>query len=149
MALRFPNGMDECVYFTRRNSDNGKAIAWAFREKCRKCKKSLMGKPKDEKTGSIKIRSPEYTCPSCKFAVPKNEYEDSLTLNIQYTCSCGNSSETAMPFRRKTFQGVKAFVFECGKCKKQIPITKKMSSPKQKKGVVADKEDAEGIDDSA
>jgi predicted RNA-binding Zn-ribbon protein involved in translation (DUF1610 family) len=129
MTLKEPESMEECIYFTRRTIDNGKAMAWVFKEKCPKCGKALMGKPLDPKTGGAKIRAKEYVCPKCGYTVPKKEYEDTLTANIKYTCpKCGNQGETQIPFRRKSFQGVQALVFECGKCKAKIPITKKMKS---------------------
>ncbi|MBD3303717.1 hypothetical protein GF343_01105, partial [Candidatus Woesearchaeota archaeon] len=84
MVLRLPDSMEECVYFTRRNIDKGKVVAWVFKEKCPKCGKALMGKPKDEKTGKVKIRAKEYVCPECGYTAEKGEYEDTLTVNIQY-----------------------------------------------------------------
>ena len=88
MALRQPKSMDECVYFTRRDvGKKGKMTAWVFREKCIKCKKELMGKPRDEKTGKPKIRAKEYECPACHYSVEKEEYEDSLQCCVEYTCS--------------------------------------------------------------
>lgn len=129
--------MDECVYFTRRKlGEKGTAVAWVFKEKCPKCKKALMGKPKDEKTGKIKIRASEYVCSSCGYTMEKGAYEDTLTANIQYTCPyCGYSGEHQMSFKRKKVQmldeegkkkSVDALKFQCAKCKKDILITKKM-----------------------
>lgn len=136
MALRQPESMDEIVYFTRRSLEegkNGKIQAWTFKEKCVKCNKCIMGKPVDKKTGKVQIRAKEYICPECNYTVPKEEYEDSLTCSISYTCPyCGNTDETTIPFKRKNFQGVKSLVFECGKCKQKIPITKKMKAIKGK-----------------
>ncbi|MGV8162522.1 MAG: hypothetical protein ACP5N2_04295 [Candidatus Nanoarchaeia archaeon] len=138
MALKEPESMDELVYFTRRATVDGTLRAWAFREICPKCKKSMMGKPKDSKTGKIKIRDKEYICPACKYAVPAQEYEDTLTLNIDYTCgACKKSGQIAVPFKRKTYMGAKAVVFECQSCKKKIPITKKMKETKDKKAAKA------------
>lgn len=137
MTLKFPDSMEECVYFTRRNIDNGKVVAWVFKEKCPKCGKALMGKPKDEKTGKVKIRAKEYVCPECGHKVEKGEYEDTLTVSIQYTCPhCGNKGETQESFRRKKVRifdeakqkkiAVDAIVFNCDKCGGKITITKKM-----------------------
>lgn len=137
MALQLPDSMDECVYFTRRNIGKGKAIAWVLKEKCPKCGKALMGKPKDEKTGKVKIRAKEYVCPECGYTVEKGAYEDTLTVNIQYTCPhCGNQGEAQESFKRKKVQvfdeeeqkkkSIDAIKFKCGKCGKDILITKKM-----------------------
>lgn len=135
MALKEPENMDELVYFTRRTTADGKVRAWVFREQCPKCKKRLMGKPIDPKTGKCKIREKEYVCPECKYTLPVQEYEDTLTTNIEYTCGgCQKSGQTTVPFKRKNYMGVKAIVFECQFCHKKIPITKKMKEPKAKKG---------------
>lgn len=134
MALKYPESMDDCVYFTRRNIDHGKVMAWVFKGVCPKCKKGLMSKPVDKKTGKVKIRAKEYVCPECSYTVEKNEYEDTLTCNAAYTCPfCSHKGEVRFPYKRKTYKGVKALVFECEKCKKKIPITKKMAESKSKK----------------
>ena len=132
MAFAEPSSMEEVVYFTRRTipgAKEGKVMAWAPREKCPKCKKAMMGKPRDPKTGAVKMRAKEYVCPDCKYTVPKQEYEDTLTCYIKYTCQhCGSAGETSVPFTRKSFEGVKAVVFQCNSCKQKIPITKKMKA---------------------
>ena len=133
MALRFPESMSECVYFTRRSIGNGKAVAWVFREECPSCKKALMSKPKDEKTGKAKIRASEYICPECNHSVEKAEYEDTLTCNIQYTCpECQNAGEVQVPYKRKSYKGAKSVLFNCEKCDAKIAITKKMKALKEK-----------------
>lgn len=122
--------MEECVYFTRRKVDSGRVVAWVFREECPKCGKALMGKPVG-KDGKVKVRAKEYVCPECGHTVEKQQYEDTLTCNIQYTCPhCKHEGETQVPFKRKTFQGVKAIVFKCEGCNEKIPITKKMKEKK-------------------
>ncbi len=134
MALKMPESMDECVYFTRRSQPH--VVAWVFREKCPKCKKALMGKPKDS-SGKVKIRAKEYVCPECGYTMEKGAYEDTLTANIQFTCpKCGFSGEHQMPFRRKKIRifdeeegketMADALVFNCPKCGYKIAITKKM-----------------------
>ncbi len=144
MALKKPNSMDECVYFTSRSIGDGYATAWVFRESCPKCKKAMMGKPKDSKTGKTQIRAKEYICPACKFTMEKQTYEDTLTVNIEYTCpSCKKDGETTVPYKRKKVEGVDAVKFECGSCKARILITKKMKDPKKKK----DKEEEADLDD--
>lgn len=144
MALKEPENMDELVYFTRRTNEDGKVRAWVFKEKCPKCKKGMMRKPIDKKTGKFKIREKEYVCPECNYTVDANEYEDTLTANIEYSCSaCGKSGQIAIPFKRKNFMGVKAIVFECESCHKKIPITKKMKDPKKKKNAAAEIADIE------
>ncbi len=125
MALKQPESMDECVYFTRRAIDKGHAMCWVFKEKCPKCGKAMMGKPTEK--GKVKIRAKEYVCSACGHTVEKQEYEDTLTANIIYTCPyCSHQGEIQIPFKRKTFEGAKALVFECAKCKKKIAITKKL-----------------------
>jgi ssDNA-binding Zn-finger/Zn-ribbon topoisomerase 1 len=132
MGLKFPDSMDECIYFTRRVIGKGKIVAWVFREDCPKCKKALMGKPKGDE-GNIKIRAKEYVCPACNYTVSKEEYEPTLTCSIQYTCpKCGNQGEAQTPYKRKTFEGVPSIVFQCSKCNEKIGITKKMKASKKK-----------------
>lgn len=139
--VKFPNSMDEVVYFTRRAiGENGKVVCWAYKQNCPKCKKAMMGKPKDDK-GKIKIRAKEYKCPSCSYTVEKKEYEDGLTAEAQYTCpSCKFSGEIGFPYKRKKIEGIDTLRFQCQKCKGNIDITKKM----KKKG---SKEDGEAEDD--
>ncbi len=137
MTLVEPKSMDECVYFTNRILDKGKIRCWVFKEKCPKCEKSLMGKPRDPKTGKPKIRADEYQCPDCKYTLPQQEYEDSLTANIQYTCRhCDHSGELQIPFKRKKVKiidevemkskMIESLRFQCQKCSKNLDITKKM-----------------------
>lgn len=134
MALRQPKSMEECVYFTRRVMEKGKAVAWVFREECPACHKALMGKPINKKTGRAKVRSTEYVCPQCNHTVPKQEYEDTLVCNIEYVCPhCGHDGETQVPFKRKKYKGVDSVIFLCEECNEKIPITKKMKEPKKPK----------------
>ena len=141
MALKQPSSMDECIYFTRRTlMGAGKAMAWAIKQPCPKCKKAMMGKPVDG--GKVKIRAKEYVCPACSYTAEKLEYEATLTCDIIYTCpKCKHEGEASVPYKRKAWQGVKAIVFECGKCKEKLGITKKLKEGKKKD------EDADDDDD--
>ena len=132
MALRQPESMDELVYFSRRKTDNSRIVAWVFREKCPSCGKGLMQKPKGS-NGKVKVRASEYVCPECNHEIPAKEYEESLTMNIEYKCAeCGKDGETTTVYKRKNFQGVPSYVFECVHCGVKIPITKKLKEPKKK-----------------
>lgn len=134
MALELPNNMDDLAYFTRRKDENWKAIAWVEKESCKKCKKGLMEKPKDAKTGKPKIRALEYMCNSCGHVEPKVAYEATLTAHIIYTCpSCHKDGEQSLPFKRKTIAGVSTLRGTCEHCGGNIDITKKMKEPKAKK----------------
>ena len=126
--VKFPESMDELIYFTRRNiGENGKSIVWVYKQKCPECGKALMAKPKDEKTGKAMIRAKEYVCPECKYTAEKKAYEESLTAEMQYTCSsCGFKGDAETVFKRKKIQGIGTLRFQCGKCKANIDITKKM-----------------------
>ncbi len=127
MALKFPNSTDECIYFTRRANDNWRIIAWVFKKQCPKCKKGLMQKPRDEKTGKPKIRAKEYVCNNCGYTEEKAVHEESLTMDVRYTCPfCSHEGEATTQFKKKTFEGIPSYLFECGKCHKKIAITKKM-----------------------
>jgi predicted RNA-binding Zn-ribbon protein involved in translation (DUF1610 family) len=130
MALKRPVSMEECLYFTQRSIGSGEAMVWVFRHDCPKCKKGLMGKPRDKK-GKVLTKAKEYTCPKCNYKVPKQEYEDSLTANIEYKCpSCSNQGEKQIPFKRKNIEGIQTLRFQCDKCNANIDITKKMKEKK-------------------
>ncbi|MAG08031.1 hypothetical protein CMO89_01020 [Candidatus Woesearchaeota archaeon] len=135
MSLRMPESMEECIYFTKRTIDDGRVTAWVFKENCSKCGKALMGKPIEK--GKVKIRAKEYVCPECGYTVGKEEYEETLTANISYTCPhCSFEGEIQVPFKRKKIQLVNeetgkkkvvdALRFQCEKCGEDIDITKKM-----------------------
>ena len=131
MSLRMSESTNECIYFTRRAFDNGRIIAWVYRKECPECGKAKMGKPLDPKTKKPKIRADTYECPGCGFSKPKQEYEESLTVEIIYTCPyCGHSGEATTEYKRKSWEGVKAYVFVCEGCGKKIGITKKMKEKK-------------------
>jgi len=125
--VKMPESMDELVYFTRRQiGDAGKVTAWAYRQKCIKCGKSLMGKPKD-KSGKVLIRAKEYACPSCGYSVEKKAYEESLTAECLYVCpNCKTSGEATTPYKRKKVNGIDTLRFKCSKCSGNIDVTKKM-----------------------
>ncbi|MDD5177761.1 MAG: hypothetical protein PHT54_00540 [Candidatus Nanoarchaeia archaeon] len=137
--LKEPESMDECVYFTNRTLEDGKGSikCWVLRNKCPKCGKGIMAKPRDPKTGNFKIRAEEYVCPKCKYTVNKDEYAESLIASIKYVCpKCSYSGEIEVPFKRKSVsrlneetgkrESVKALPFECAKCKNKMLVTQKM-----------------------
>ncbi len=135
MALKMPESMEECLYFTNR----GDILAWVYRKTCPKCRKAKMGKPVVK--GKVKSRSDVYVCPACGYEEPKQEYEESLQLESVYTCpKCGKKGESVGQYKRKMFQGVLSYLLECVHCREKIPLTKKLKSLKSKK------EDA-GLDD--
>ncbi len=141
MALRFPDSMDECIYFTRRATGDGKVVCWVLKERCPQCGKGLMGKPKGP-DGKVKIRAKEYTCPDCNHTVEKQAYEDTLTASVQYICpGCKSEGEIQIPFRRKKVQGIDMLRFQCGKCKADIEIAKKF---KEKKGSDGEEKNPKG-----
>jgi uncharacterized Zn finger protein len=131
--VKMPESMDECFYFTNRILENdGSIIAWVHKPNCPKCKKGIMGKPVDPKTGKVKTRADTYVCKECGYEVEKAELDPTLTVEIQYKCPfCGNSGETTTEYKRKSYKGVKAYVFTCEKCGEKIGITKKMKKPKK------------------
>ena len=131
MALKIPESMEECLYFTNRTLDNGGSVlAWVYRKPCPKCKKAVMGKPVVK--GKVKTRAEEYVCPACSFTEQKIEHEESLLLHAQYTCpECGKEGQSSAPYKRKTFKGVQAFVVDCQHCNVQIPLTKKLKKLKK------------------
>jgi predicted RNA-binding Zn-ribbon protein involved in translation (DUF1610 family) len=138
--IKRPESMEECIYYTNRDiGKNGSAICWVFKEKCPKCKKGLMAKPRDEKTGKPKIRAKEYVCPSCGYSVEKVEYESSLMANVDYTCPhCEEEGEIQAPFKRKNIKGISTLRVQCKSCGKDIDITKKMKEKKSDEDIEDD-----------
>ncbi|MBI2667096.1 hypothetical protein HYX13_05795 [Candidatus Woesearchaeota archaeon] len=140
MALKLPQSMNECLYFSNRFiGEKGHAFAWVYRKLCPKCKKVKMGKPVEK--GKVKLRAKEYTCPACGFTEEKTVHEESLMLEAQYTCpECGKKGEGTTQYKRKAYQGIPSYLIECQHCHAKIPITKKL---KEKKGVssIGDEED--------
>ena len=141
MTLKQPESMEELIYYTYRAVGEGEAKCWVFREKCPKCKKGMMGKPRVD--GKVKIRAKEYVCPECGFSMGNKEYEDTLTANVEYTCpACKKTGETSVPFKRKNIEGVLTLRVLCQHCSANIDITKKMKEKKKGK-----KKAAPGIED--
>lgn len=129
-----PNSMDECFYFTNRLTEDSYIRAWVYKPDCPKCKKAKLGKPINPKTGRAKIRSKEYVCPACHAVFQKEDIDSELTVEIKYKCAnCGNEGDATTEFKRKKWQGVDAYIFQCSKCNEKIGVTKKMKDPKKKK----------------
>ncbi len=134
MVFKFPDNIDECLYFTNRKLEDGtKILAFVTKKICPSCGKGKMGKPKDPKTGKIKIRSTEYICPSCGFSEGKKEHEESLSMEVQYTNPEGTELKTTyIPYKRKTWKKVPAFVFFNEFINEKVGITKRLKSAKKK-----------------
>jgi len=89
-----------------------------------------MGKPVDK--GRIKMRADEYVCPACGYAEKKQEHEESLIMEAQYTCpKCGKEGESSVPYIREKVKGIPAYVVECQYCRAKIPLTKKLKELKK------------------
>ncbi len=131
MALKKPSSAGDCVYFTNRTFESGRAMAWVLRKECPKCK-GIMGKPK-KKGDKVDKKADHYDCYSCGYQETNEQVENSLTINVEYKCpQCGNEGETTTEYKRKTFEGVPSYVFECQKCQKKIGLTKKLKEAKKK-----------------
>lgn len=132
MALNVPESMDECLYFTNRPiGEKGHVLAWVYRKECPKCHKAKMGKPVVK--GKVKTRADYYECPECKYQEKKQEHEESLRLEAQYTCpECGKEGEGTTEYKRKNYKGVSSYIIICQHCNTQIPITKKLKDLKKK-----------------
>jgi ssDNA-binding Zn-finger/Zn-ribbon topoisomerase 1 len=138
MQLKKPDSMEECLYFTNRSIGEGSAIAWVYRKECPKCKKGRLGKP-IKKNGKADKKADYYECPLCKYQEKNEVVESGLVVEIEYKCPfCGNEGQTTTDYKRKAFEGVPAFVFECEKCHKKIGVTKKLKEPKKKGKVEAE-----------
>lgn len=134
MALKKPNSVEECVYFTNRTIGAGRALAWVFRKECLKCRKDVMGKPQ-KKNGKVDKKADHYVCYSCGYTEGNEQVENSLMINVDYKCPhCGNEGETTAEYKRKSFEGVPSYIFECQKCRRKIGLAKKLKESKKKKG---------------
>ena len=133
--FEFPESMDELLYFTNRKLPNGtKIIAYVERKICPECGKEQMGKPINEKTGKTKTRAKVYVCPSCGYEEPKQEHEESCELQIQYTNPEGTKlKKTTSPYKRRTWRGMKAFIFHNEFLDERYGITKRLKVKKKKK----------------
>ncbi len=132
MAFKKPNSVDECVYFTNRTIGSGSAVAWVLRKECPKCKKGFMGKPQ-KKNNKIDKKADHYVCYLCGYTELNEQVENSLAINIEYKCpDCSNEGQTTAEYKRKVFEGIPSYVFECEKCNKKIGLTKKLKESKKK-----------------
>ncbi|MBU7017531.1 MAG: hypothetical protein HXS44_08480 [Theionarchaea archaeon] len=129
MALREPDSMEELIYFTNREFDEGGGVlCWVRKGMCPECGEGLMGKPRNEKTGEVKVRARTYVCPECGYTIDKKEFENTLTAEAKYTCPhCGKQGEATAPFKRKKIKGVETLRMKCQHCGGNIDITKKMA----------------------
>jgi len=135
--LKEPESMDNLIYYTFRSLGDdakGTIICWVEKGTCPECKKGLMGKPKDPKTGRPKIRAKEYVCSDCNHSEEKEAHEETLQAKAVYTCpSCNTKDSGEVQFKRKTIEGVKTLRFTCSKCSASLDVTKKMAEKKKKK----------------
>lgn len=133
MGLTIPDSMEDLFYFTNRTLDNGGWVKAWVRKPDSPSGKGKLSKPKDPKTGKPKVRSPVYVDDDGK-EYPKTEIDPTLTVEIIYKSPfTGEEGETTIPYKRRTWQGVPAFVFK-DKAGNEIGITKKMKAAKKKKG---------------
>ena len=131
MTLKKPNSMEECLYFTNRSIGSGRATAWVFRKECPKCK-GIMGKPM-KKGGKVDKKAEHYVCYSCSHVESNEQVENSLMINVEYKCPhCGNEGGTTTEYKRRSFESVPSFVFECQQCHNKIGLTKKLKGTKKK-----------------
>lgn len=133
--LKKPNSMEDCHYFTNRTLEDGKGriMAWVFRKECPKCRQGIMGKPL-KKNGRIDKKAEHFVCYKCNYQESEEQVDEGLIVNVEYKCPhCGNEGETTAEYKRKMYQGVLSYVFQCQKCNAQIPITKKLKEIKKKR----------------
>ena len=132
MPLKKPNSVEECLYFTNRSIGEGFATAWVYRKECPKGKKGRLGKP-IKKNGKIDKKADNYECPHCKYQETNEQVESAVNLEVQYKCPhCGFEGEATSEYKRKLFEGIPSYVFECSKCNKKIGLTKKLKNIKKK-----------------
>ena len=112
MQLKEPTSMEECVYFTNRTPGKGRIRAWVFKEKCPKCKESIMGKPKNKKTGKVLIRSKTYVCSSCNFSMEDktkgslDQAADKICIGVSVVLKAQIITKGRSPRTRKTAKNI-------------------------------------------
>lgn len=133
--FEFPESMDDLLYFTNRKLPDGtRIIAWVERQTCAECGEADMGKPINEKTGKPKIRSSKYVCPECGHEEPKKQHEENCDIQIQYTNPEGTEKKTTTTkYKRRTWHGMKAFVFHNEFTDERFGITKRLKTRKEQK----------------
>lgn len=130
-----PQQMDDLLYFSNRRLPSGiRMIAWVEKITCEGCKKALMGKPVDEKTGKVKIRSSIFVCPECGREEKKAVHTKKLTMQVRYTDETGKEWKKAeTEYKLRTWQGMKAYVFDNEFTGKPMGVTKRLKLKSEKK----------------
>lgn len=128
-----PESVDNLLYFTNRKLPDGtRLFAWVEKVDCPACGKGLMGKP-IKSDGKVKMRASTYECPECGHEEKKTVHEEARTLEVRYSNPEGKEwKSSSTPYKRKTWKGVKAFVFTNEFTGEKLGITKKMKMPKAK-----------------
>ena len=67
----------------------------------------------------------KFYCEKCERSLP-DRYVEGICPH------CKKEGEATTLYKLKSFEGVKAYVFECGSCGKKLGITKKMKEGKKK-----------------
>ena len=84
-------------------------------------KKQITYKPLDIPEGLF------IKCDQCGAAI----YEKTLQVD-HYVCPfCAHKGEATTQYKRKTYQGIPSYLFDCGGCQKKIAITKKLKDSKK------------------
>lgn len=92
-----------------------------------------MNKPQ-KKNGKIDKKASHYVCNSCGYEESSEQVDNNLIINVEYKCPhCSNEGQTTSDYKRKIFEGVPSYVFECQKCHKKIGLTKKLKDTKKKR----------------
>ncbi len=123
-----PTSMEDLLYFSNRKMPDGvRIIAWVDKLTCEKCKKALMGKPINEKTGKVKIRAAVFVCPECEHEEPKTAHTKKLVMQIRYTDETGKNWKSAQTaYTLKTWKGMKAYVFQNEFTGEKMGVTKRL-----------------------
>ena len=133
--MKMPESTNECFYFTNRILENdGSIIAWVYKPKCPECGKGIMGKPINEKTGKVKSRAKIYVCSECNHEVDKDEFDKTLSVEIQYTCPhCGEEGKVHGNWDKPAKKSASTVLkFRCEKCSNLVRVSR-MKKKKKKK----------------
>ena len=101
MALKKPQSVEECVYFTNRTIDTGRTMAWVFRKECPTCKKGNLRIMYNRASRRYFVACSAY--PDCKqtYSLPPN----ALIKNT------GKKSESGLPLLMAIRKGKRPWEF--------------------------------------
>lgn len=122
-----PKDIKELDFFTRQIlPGDGFAFMWVYKPECPDCDKARLKK--------LKKRAKVYTCTACKKNFKKDEYNELLKYNVEYTCpDCKKKGEAHGEWKKpKSRTSTVMLKFVCDNCGSKLKVYR-MSKKKKKK----------------